>query len=766
MPSSEANMPALDESWASLTDIESLSGDDLRSEHTDVGSLLDVYNLEDVYSIVDEFSPSHGRHTSVEDTRDNSSDLRRTKILRMQGEAANDVRSRSGQVDDDTQEIGTFPPQCYTKVNSLSKEQGQAMRQRFPRTDDLTTYSSIIHMALMEHGLDLDTLGYFKIVLLGKQVEQFRPELQRKLGDALAARPVTTYSPRSSISRFHLVPNSFGPGSKPDYADLVAIDKQIDFECFDSVEELSSPRPAFVLKDRQSKSEVASQWDGYRYVATNPRWTLPDLAIICVDLERGFLDSQSLAFLRFAAQHEIPSITIRMDRSWHGVYNLRTWDSTHLYETVEARTEHLQSVDRLDPLPVHMGQFLNLDSATLNKHIAFITSKPDEDLPRSFVDAVNQEASVTEKPKDGRGQLLRSNTFLNKNLLMALWLLGAYLLLGARLWPIMYETISGASGDGVQEIVHSHAVPSMMPTWTSATPVSETPGHVPVAQVTPSDTSRAIQLGQPNLAVASIYQLGEDALHFQVGLANDNQFMVKLPKIATSRKKRSPLSVVLERNNDTVPAVVHELLEGVYSIQLQPHDAFGDIEVNLTMTKPSLSETLTVSFGDRPTLVQLSAKKVIEMAEKQIHAMITTLSNIMPARRQNLIIKAVNGTRSKLGEAMHYKLDDLAPLKAHVLQSARAAREDFLEMSDRGALQGKKTLGRLSNGISEAGKALSRWFDSMDLTRLQHDLSAKAMLVEKLAVAQERARQIVSKGETRVKSKRHSRRHGRRHGKV
>ncbi|KAK5185920.1 hypothetical protein LTR44_001969 [Exophiala sp. CCFEE 6388] len=733
IPSSEANMPALDESWASLTDIESLSGDDL--------------------SIIDESNQSHGRHTSEEDTGDNSSDLGRTKVLRMQGQAGDHDHDGSGQADGNTEDSDSSSRLVYTNTVLLSEQQALGMRQRFPRTDDQTTYFSIVHMALKEHGLDLDTLGYFKIALLGKQVEQFRPELQRKLGDALAARSVTTHSPRSSISRFHLVPNSFGPGSRPDYADLVAIDKQIDFECFDSIEELSH---ASLLKDRQSNSEVAFNWDGSKYVATNPRWTPPDLAIICVDLERGFLDSQSLAFLQFAARHEIPSITIRMERGWHGIYHLREWDPTHLYETVEAKTEHLQSVDRLDPLPVHMGQFLNFDPATLNEHIAFTTAQADVGLPQQLADAAHK---VAQKPAYDLGQFLRSNSSLIKNLLITLWVFGVYAFLGAHLWPIIDESFSGTSDHGVQEIVQTHMVSSMMPTWTSAFPGFEKSTHVPIAQVASPDTNRGIQLGQQNPAVASIHQLGEDALHFQVGLANDNQFMVKLPKVATSRKKRSPLSVMLKRNNDTVPAVIQELFEGVYSIQLQPHDAFGDIEVNLTMTKPSLSETLTVSFGNRSTLSHLSMKDAIGAVEKQIHAMMATLSGIIPAGQPNLIIKAVNTTRTKLGEAMQHKLDDLSPLRAHVLQSARAAHADFLEMSERGALEGKKTLGRLSNGISATGEALSRWFNSIDLNRLQHDLNAKAVVVEKLAVAQDRAQQIVSKGATRLKSKRQRRRH-------
>ncbi|MFQ3414116.1 hypothetical protein, partial [Escherichia coli] len=72
-------------------------------------------------------------------------------------------------------------------------------------------------------------------------------------------------------------------------------------------------------------------------------------------------------------------------------------------------------------------------------------------------------------------------------------------------------------------------------------------------------------------------------MHFQVGIAGDSQLLVKLPKVAWNRKKRSKLTVELRRRNQTVPAAVQELFEGVYSVQLLPHDAYGDIEVNLTM---------------------------------------------------------------------------------------------------------------------------------------------------------------------------------------
>lgn len=754
MPSSQANLPGLDESWASLTDIESLSGDDLRSDHTDVGSLLDVHNSDDVYSVFDEISATHGRPADGDNAVDNASDLGRTRILRVQEPTNDDVQSGSDQVKEETEKKDTASPPFYTKISPLSKEQGCEIQQWFPKTDDSTTYSGIVQMTLMEQGLDLDTLGYFKIVLLGKQVEQFRPELQRKLGDALAARSETTHNPRSSISRFHLVPNSFGPGSKPEYADLVAIDKQIDFECFDSIEEFGRPKwlQAFLLKDSQSNSEVVSRWDGRRYMATNPRWTLPDLAIICVDLEGDFLDSQSRAFLRFASRHGIPKIIVRMDRGWHGSYNLRARDSMYLYETVEARTEHLQSVDRLEPLPVHMGHFLNFDAATLNKHIAFITSKSDDNLPQQLVDAVNQLYKIAEKPTAYLRLFLPRNTSLIKDIIITLWVLGVYIFLGAHLLPIMLETLSGTSCDAVRDIAQTSIAPSMMQTWTTATPGSEIPTDVPVAQVSSHDMDRT-HVGQQNLAVASpsaTHQLKEDALHFQVGVANDNQFMVKLPKIATSRKKRSPLSVMLKRNNDTVPAVVHELLDGVYSIQLQPHDAFGDIEVNLTMTKPSLSETLTVSFGERWTFwSRLSFREAIHVVDKQMHGTMTALSSMVP-----IDVEVVSGKLDKLREGVQHKLEELTNLKANIVQSAQSARAGFRETSEKRATERRRTVTRLFNEMSGPGIALSRLFNGTDFGWLKHELNPKAVVVEKLATAQERARQMVANAEARLRSHR------------
>jgi hypothetical protein len=259
--------------------------------------------------------------------------------------------------------------------------------------------------------------------------------------------------------------------------------------------------------------------------------------------------------------------------------------------------------------------------------------------------------------------------------------------------------------------------------------------------------------------------LAADAMHFQVSVASDSQVMVKLPKMAMARKNRSALSVVLKRANHIVPASVQELFDGVFSIQLPPRDAYGDIEVNLTMSKPDLSETLTVSFGDQSMLQYQPVQRALDLIQKQFQVLAalprTLQSDSAGAAMQDFAVGAQRLTRewrestqelwSKYPEWMQSTRVKSSVLQSRISESSHALYANVLGLVEEGTIHGRRFLGQLSDSSSKAQVVVSRLFESIDMPGRTLRVDT-ATVVDKLGRAQERAQQIISHAAARLKS--------------
>lgn len=782
MPAPEPHPPALDDSWASLTDVESSNDDDLRSEHTDVGSLLDVHSSEDVQSVIDE------EHISDDDVGDTSTeDFRQGSILAASVQQEDGISYGSSQAhhailsSPEVRETVSDAVRTETIIRSLGEEEKRKLRRQFRTEDESTEFLSVIQMTLSEGGLDLDTLEYFKVVLLGRHVEQFRPEIQRKLGDALVSRRVTSPSMPTSVSRFHLVPNSFGPGSEPDFADLVAIDKQIDFDCYDLVDEdiLPGDRTSLILRNSQTQSRIVSEWNGSRYVVVNPRWTPPDLAIICVHLDQNHkMHPESHRLLAFAARHGIPGIHIRMDRDWHGDYSESPSVVASLSESIELRHELPQQVQPFARLPVDMAAFLNLDSASLNKHIAYVTSSVEPTSPDERATVLDLPKEVPKNNVDYLGYLVNHKASFARNVLVILWIVGLYTFLGAHLWPVVYDTLSGPSN--IARSLAAESPVSILSEPGSGSPsLSQTPLQTPFSDIPDHATERGSRTTRQALAVAStsaLPSLAADAMHFQVSIVSDSQVMVKLPKMAMARKHRPVLSVVLKRANHTVSAVVQELFDGVFSIQLQPHDAYGDIEVNLATSKPDLSETLTLCFGNRPILHFLPIKQVLDMIEEKFQvlaALPSSLQDRTPGTPGAVIqdftegVQRVTRAWGEIAQELWSRHPEwrqpsalkasAATLQSRISESTEAFHIHVLDLAEEGTKLGRHVLGRLSDGSSNAQMVVSKLVETIHVPGQMLHLDTAAV-IDKLSTAQERVQQIVSQGAAKLRAAQEQRR--------
>ncbi len=755
MPPPESDQRSLDSSWTSIGGYESPAEDDLQSEseHTDVESLLDVHRADDVHSVTDGFTTDDAESTDDEDLRDTlTEEVDRGNILgpyirheEPSREPSPTVHKTPNLQQHDVKETRQGHLSKYTISRQLTEAEVQSLPLHRRDISDSSDYISVLRMPVSDDGFDLENHNHFKVLLLGRQTEDARRDILRKVADTLVSRVSTpSSSVPSSVVSFHLVQNVFGPGAEPDCAELVTIDKMLEFECYDTVVSSKSPRERsqIVLKNSGTGAEIVSERRNNKFVVGNPRWSAPDLAIVCVHLDdKGIMEADSHTMLAFAERHGIPRIVIRMDQGWEGYYQGALMTSDLLHETIESR--HKEPHDKVFPsFPINMDGFLDLDCSQLNGHIAHAVSTAEQ---KSAYAKKDQAFEDEEKSRDIFDFLSLFNSSILKYASMLLCIVGVYAFVGLGLLPalsaIHYEQASGVMSPGAVHIVNTTGQLLAAASATSCLSVQ---------------ASQALhQFVDVNSAKFAPLPF-DDMVHFQVSIASDNQLLVKVPKVATGRKNRSELNVELRRKDHTVPAAVKELFEGVFGVQLPAHDAYGDIVVNLTMSQPQLNEILTVSFGDRYNFEVRHLRELWSMlyghAQEEISAISsladTGLSTIASrfqalsshAKKRLEISKSRNPKPSK-----PLTLHDLrmAILYHKIDRKMQALEDRVVRQKEEFAMRGKA----IADAVSvKYAKTRSRFHDMVEsaMTPLLRPRVDKAMVVDRLETARGRAHRIVS----------------------
>ncbi|KEF53077.1 uncharacterized protein A1O9_10985 [Exophiala aquamarina CBS 119918] len=779
MPKSETDTSSLAESWASLAGTEFSHEDDIHSEHTDVGSLLDVHSSDDVHSVVDAEHQEDPEESSEED--DHGAD-----ITSSQQSLPLSPWDRSGlHIDHSTSNLGASlteagPPGSHATLSMdyhaetpFNEHENTALRRHLQCTDNAERYSGVTRMGLLAQGVDLNTLDYFKVVLLGRSIEQFRPEIQRKLGDVLVSQGGSSQcSSRGSVTRFHLVPNTFGPGAEPDFADLVAIDKQIDFDCYDQVDEMASSysRTNLHLRNRSTSSEFVSMWNGRNFVVNQSRWISPDLAIICVELDStGKLDHCSHNMIKFTERHQIPRIVIRMDRGWAGNYG-SIQEEGDLLHSIKAGSEQppliLQSTLNF---PVDIATFLNLESALLNKHIAFIVARAHALASRiapDFTLCPNDRSEEKASQPLGR---ITSFFWSGYSLPIVIFSLAIILTYMVGLLFSIFLSRPARSPSGLS------ALTTQMPDNLPTAAIRSTPSTLQTIQTSlPSTTQQSLaalarddEAWQQKLARASVSRnkmARDPEAHFQVGIASPSQLMVKLPKIATTSKRRSVLNASLKRGVEILPVIIQELFDGVFIVTLEPRDSYGDIEVSLTMSNPPITETLTLSFGGRSLqsydklrialnfvngyareLVARLSRQVTEAKDIPAHKIVNDLNDIGMAVNAQL-----REIRAKVSAAGLLHDDMQLGFRSWVVHHLKMAGAEIVVVSRNRLEQGQRVLKELLASFTIARPTVLDRLQQISSAEIKQQIHT-SVVVDGLASAQGRAQYVVSRAANRLR---------------
>lgn len=501
---------SLSDSWTSLPDADSSFEDDVDSEHTDLGSLLDVRSADDVQSVTDTDIQDDGSDAdSLED--EDRAQGQDSSILDLPNLPASPIfapqTARFGvmspyheesHIDSD---LSLDLPGPHTThegrtVKPLTHSEQSAVRTQH-QLDETTQIQSAIRLNLSSHGLDLASYDCFKVILLGNSVQDFRPELQAKLGDALVSSASSSVcsSASASATRFHLVPNTFGPGSEPDFADLVAIDKQIEFEYYDQAMEVvdacKRPTAELHLTNSETNTRISSGWNGHDFQISRQRWTHPDLAILCLGLDAtGNLDTTSNNMVKFVRRHNLPCIAVRLNQTLAGNCEDYLQDGV-LRQDIEAGDPRSTDSRVVASVPVDINTFLSLDSADLNKHMtwALETPRPPTREPVRVGRKLGQATMV---------DLWRKMAFLSPlHLLFAVVLFGVVLnvVAGMFLRPAWPTSARSTADMPIAALQTGVATPSLVPPGPVQVVSMEAPSVL--STITTATTTTSVQTASP-----------------------------------------------------------------------------------------------------------------------------------------------------------------------------------------------------------------------------------------------------------------------------
>jgi hypothetical protein len=402
-----------------------------------------------------------------------------------------------------------------------------------------------------------------------------------------------------------------------------------------------------------------------------------------------------------------------------------------------------------------MASFLNLDSAQLNRHIAHAVSTAERARFREMDGQTSLSKQAGEKSRTISDGLPRLNPSTLKNALMVLWVIGVYMFLGYQLWPALSGLNSGVIS---REVVSSISAEQPVPTTTAC------PGPSSTSYVSGQESKAVQQIPDPSSTKVPPV-LAEDPAQFQIGIAGGNQLLVKLPKVALSHKGRSKLTVELRRNKRIVPAAIQELFEGVVTVQLLPHDAYGDIEVNLTMSRPKLSEIVNVAFGDRYQIFEgYHLRDRLSTVQRDVQAKVSNMSTSLQAIGRRLVSDRFQTLSRLAQERLHQRRSrnsvrwmNLVDLKMAILEykihrKMQDLHDSVVQRKKDCFTQGRMLIDALSTKYADAHSRIVDIIESANQRRVRPTLDHTAV-VDKLETARARAYRIVSSAAAKLRAR-------------
>lgn len=616
--------PSLSESWTSISDAELSQNEDLLSEHTDAESLVDIPGTDDGLSTQDD--------AGVDEEADEDDE----HVVEDSAQARNVQASTTRPVDKDRSTGSSLTETNFLATTLMldeplteSQVSGVMVRHIFKSLDkdtigdatevaDSADLAAALQLKLNKLSLKDSGRQSLRLLVLGEDfIPSLRSSIVSKVADALVASSADFDAcGRTSPSRFHIVPDCFGPGSLPSTAELIPIDCQLEVDHYHRIRCPDPKDNAYDLQNTSTLKTITSTPAGIQ----GENWTQPDLAVILLSPEdHTLIRAQSDIYFRFCRRHCIPILLVSMNDTWTGP----AWESLKLgmlQKAVLDRAEHGGKV--LKRLPVDLDTFLSVDAAQLSRHLAWLVddSRTEEadtgnqtlfdfDMFKAWCKEISPHVRIA-----GRG--LRQVNPLFLSLVLALLLL---------------QLLSGFWSSGIIGLMPSNTtVPS--PTNVSIAMSSSTASSASLSTSTSTSTTMAatptVMFPQPPLTIdASKSSSGR----FELEVVSQRFLVVRTPHKPKGR--RGVLTVDVSRGTKPIESEVKMLFPCVYSVHLADKHLTGIISVRLEITNPHLYDTVDIDLG--PRAVDEWLKEIVTSIRVSLHRPMGRLQDVVQAWKQS-----------------------------------------------------------------------------------------------------------------------------------
>ncbi|OGM41512.1 hypothetical protein ABOM_008900 [Aspergillus bombycis] len=613
---------SLSESWATLSASDIHSEDGSRSEQTDVGSLIDQAGPDDVASLDEQYSSSEvdGNEDDDYDSKSNVFGSQELPALfpQVRGSIDDSNITTKTAFRQSTESIEFTEPEKWPEVEQVELKhtirmfegiEADRLKSQFSINPQDSILTATVQQTMTKKSLDTDKP--FRVLYIGDP--EFRNIILDKIGDVLVSSTCSDFESGSTeSSRYHVVPTSFGIGAVPNFAELLPIHVQLIVdECPGTSIGFRSDNPDTIRLDFKNRPSCTSFWTGSEYCVSSPtEWTLPDVAILFLSSRDSatMMETQKLARI-FMERHCIPTMVISEKPLWDLSESIPL-NHHSLHMCLESRHSLTGKVTVLRRYPIDLATFESITPGQLNRNLASlvsiytknsnnITLENTGTLRRKSLFAV--EKWTTKMPfipylNDDRKltpvlRLITLTVLLSVATILAHSALRATSILFSQKFPrsAISNIVSNAPSSTSTSIITANDLKQ-----TSLSTLSSSVADVRVLGNQPRGHSQLDNLMSGLLSPPKKQESGG----FEIQVVGDCHLVIKPPNITLTGKKKPKFDVQVSRGAKALEYELSQLFDGVYTLKLDRGDAYGTVNVTVTMaSRPPLQQTTSVDFG-------------------------------------------------------------------------------------------------------------------------------------------------------------------------
>lgn len=640
MEAPQRDPTSLSESWASISDAELSLEEDLQSEHTDLGSLIDIHSTGDVQSIRDddtcgEVEPDDQDEQAEEQQAPDSVLLDSVETPMNASEVGPNILDGKITLDEPSLHEPTIAAKT---IRHLSTD--ELRKAKLPLGDDLVAK---VHMPIGQEFIKDGGQSTFQMLLFCQEAaSEYKDHILHKVADAQlvsGSRPQRQSS--SSPSKYHVIPDTFGPGSQPNAATIIPVDYQLDSTHYATASFESPSSRTLLLGGPDIPQGTVSKWTQNHanpqgaYVISGSQLGNPDLAIVVVgDLREAKNRDFARASLAFARRHKVPSIAVRVQGDLVADPALAGFITDGLHLTLQHASRSNDAIVRTLPLGFHT--FWNLDASQLSRHIRHLKQRrlSSPRLRPLSVEASEKEHLDVEKNLEYEytmRELVEKSTGLKVNLgrwvrVLILALCGMIVLQGLSAVKMRYNSKPRLTNS----LVPSEAVVA------SIESLNQLSSSTRVQVATVSKALAVATVGAPALPADNSLP---PTKKFEVEIVGDSNLVIRT---AREYQNAGSFVVLVTRDGRALQADVRMLFPSVWSVRVEPEQAYGELSVRVLARRPAMNETVAVNMGHQPSSAW-NFKNILDDTEakfvQKLALLQESLEYLQPQQRPQKIVK-------------------------------------------------------------------------------------------------------------------------------